>query len=446
MITSFAHHLPDCAFALQAAASQIKLLPKQSLLDASEAGHLPPQVNTCRVSLSPPPFLLHTSSPSLPPSLPNSQHTTFSPHPLLTLPQTPCPTYPTCAITTAHNPHMCCSLQIADADAAEWRLMLADKHAELERVHTEYTALCEQFHQGQKNATQSIPNVAPNVASRTKSDLLGQKVAAPEWYCPDADTLVEGVIIADLSDLGRAVIRWPERKVEYTYAELQQILVQPEQKSSTTSSSSVCAGPKAQVQLPPLLCVHPAKAASPQCTLHSSDPIELHPCPHEAGPEKPHPPAVLPQSPPKTRVATDGQCTLRLCGTPGCGLPDFHRGLCQPWHVEGKRQRTPTSPLNIRLPSLHTVAAVNDDFVGCKVEVWNVPGQGMGLFARAHIKQRELFSYYELFTHYRAVRDSEYCVESHEAGANFHTTTLSHRQPSPHLSSCLSHRCHCVGH
>ena len=326
--------------------------------------------------------------------------------------------------------------QSDDATTAELQQKLAEKRAELERVREEYTALREQLSQGRGAATRS----APRVSTRPKGELVGRKVAAPEWYWPNAVTPIEGEIVAELPDLGRAVVRWPQREAEYTYGELQPILADRKRRAA---SSSVRVGPKFQVRLPPPPPPPPQALSrqygSAECVL-----AEGHNglCCHEFRPQKRRAQPSLPLSPAVSPPTSRSKPLLKVCGTPGCRLPDLHHGPCECWLVEGKRQRIRTSQFNTRLPSLHTVAAVNGDFVGCKVEAWYVPGHGLGLFARECIKRHELFAYYELFVHRCEVRDAEYSVQSHELGVQ----QLSVPPSSPQLCTHTYTRAHTHTH
>ena len=131
------------------------------------------------------------------------------------------------------------------------RVRLASKLAELGRVRSEYRALREQLQSGRETASRCTPHEPRRVPKRARGELIGRIVAAPEWCCPDAGTPVEGEVVAELHDLGRAVVRWPEREMEYTHDELESMLRQRKRKPIATPASRV--GPKYQARLPSLI-------------------------------------------------------------------------------------------------------------------------------------------------------------------------------------------------
>ena len=53
-----------------------------------------------------------------------------------------------------------------------------------------------------------------------------------------------------------------------------------------------------------------------------------------------------------TEAGTSGG-KRRMCGTPGCILPDFHTGVCPSLRVEGKRKR--------RMPAALAETLMNSD-------------------------------------------------------------------------------------
>lgn len=44
------------------------------------------------------------------------------------------------------------------------------------------------------------------------------------------------------------------------------------------------------------------------------------------------------------RSGSSKNCSKRICGTPGCGLPDFHDGICQSQAPVSKRESAPVLP------------------------------------------------------------------------------------------------------